>query len=128
MLVAPGFNPGFRDSHVNQPPAQSHLLESNVHAGGWKRVLFCFHRLSHESYDCRNYKFLRYGFGIANPEQHAGWKRVLFSFSSFFCLNAKEPKSQVVAKLQPHLPGAGPLPRQPTSPSIRAIVVNDFKF
>jgi hypothetical protein len=38
----------------------------------------------------------------------------------------KGPKGQVVAKLQPHLPGAGPLPRQPTAPTIRAIVVNEI--
>jgi hypothetical protein len=44
----------------------------------------------------------------------------------FFCLNAKEPKSQVVAKLPPHLPDAGPLPRQPTAPTRIAIVVNDL--
>jgi len=34
----------------------------------------------------------------------------------FFCLDAKEPKGQEVAKLLPHMPHAGPLPLQPTAP------------
>jgi hypothetical protein len=48
----------------------------------------------------------------------------IFFFIRPFGFDPKGPKSQVVAKLQPHLPGAGPLPRQPTAPTRKAIVVN----
>jgi hypothetical protein len=46
----------------------------------------------------------------------------------FFCLDAKEPKDQDIAKLPPHNPTAGPLPRQPTAPTRKAIVVNDLEI
>jgi hypothetical protein len=47
--------------------------------------------------------------------QKAGLKRVLFP-SAFFCLDVKEPKGQVEAKLLPHMPNAGPLPLRPIAP------------
>jgi hypothetical protein len=58
---------------------------------------------------------LAYKFRIERSSKKLG---LIFSFL-FFCLDAKEPKSQDVAKLLPHKPDAGPLARWQIGPPRR---------